>query len=119
MEGTAYCTPHADNGRDHFRGLFSDNGRPQGGILATTVTPSSEGEGRNTRIGCLRPHVSISRAFYGSISTGTETPERYVRGHQNRGRTREGEPEASPSQARPGRGVVCTVLTLYQQIQGQ
>ena len=32
------------------------------------------------------------------------------------GRTREGEPEASPSQARPGRGVACTVLTLYQQI---
>ena len=72
-----------------------------------------------TRIGCLRPHVAISRVFYGSISTGTDTPKRYARGHQNRGRTREGEPEASPSQARPGRGVVCTVLTLYQQIQGQ
>ena len=60
-----------------------------------------------TRIGCLRPHVAISFAFYGPISTGTETPKRYVRGHQNRARARGragGEPEPSAA-GRRGRGV--------------
>ena len=34
---------------------------------------------RSYSIGCLRPHVAISHAFYGSISTGTtDTPERYI-----------------------------------------
>ena len=89
-------------------------------VLASRIHPYTAPRGLIYNTYRMPPTTRVDFACILRIDIHRYRYTRTVRaGHQNRVRTREGEPEASPSQARPGRGVVCTVLTLYQQIQGQ